>query len=227
MTIQVGSTKLPLIGSGSSSVFIDGYSQPGSQPNTAEYGTNAIPGVMVRGNGNSSTSYLFYSARPNNTIRGMLMANAYSGVFLDTPSAANNRIVGNWIGFNRDNSLPPRGHAGVWLNNGAHDNLVGTPDLADRNVIGNSDKGVYEYGAGTDRNIIQNNVLCIRPNALGALCQVGVDNDFGPKASLVGGAGAARAQLLRPNVAERRRAVARLGSQARLGQRQHSHMADQ
>jgi hypothetical protein len=28
-------------------------------------------------------------------IRGLLMANAYSGVFLDTPSAANNRIIGN------------------------------------------------------------------------------------------------------------------------------------
>ena len=89
--------------------------------------------------------------RAGNTIRGLLIDNAYSGVFLDGPNATNKRIVGNWIGFNRDNSLPPRGLAGVWLNNGAHDNFVGTPDLADRNVIGNSDKAVYSYGAGHRR----------------------------------------------------------------------------
>jgi CSLREA domain-containing protein len=178
---------LPTVGTSSNSgVTIDGYTQPGSQPNTAIFGSNAIPGVEVRGTG-TSLSYIFYTARAGSVFRGMLLSNSYRGVFMDGPAATNNRVVGNFIGFNPDNSLPPRGRAGVLMQIGAHHNVVGTSNLADRNVIGNFDKGIYQYGAGTDGNVIQNNVLCIRPNGESALCQIAMDHDFGPKASLIGG----------------------------------------
>ncbi len=198
VTIQIGSSALSLLGSSSSSVFIDGYSQPGSQPNTAQFGTNAIPGVEVRGLGNSSTPYMFFGASANNTIRGLLLSNADRPIFLDGAAANGNTLIGNWIGFNRDGSLPPRGRAAVWLNNGAHDNFIGTPALADRNVIGNYDKGIYSYGSGTDATLIQNNVLCIRPNGLTADCQTALDYDFGPKASVVGGLGTNERNVIGP-----------------------------
>ena len=198
VTIQIGSSTLSLVGSASSSVIIDGYSQPGSQPNTAAHGTNAIPGVMIRGSGLSSSRYLFYVARPGNTIRGLVMGNAYRGVFLDTPDATANLIVGNWIGFNADGSLGQAGHAGVYINNGAHDNVVGTPAPADRNVVGNMDKALYEYGPGTDGNVLQNNVLCIRPNGSPATCATAIDLDFGPKSTLIGGTGANERNVLGP-----------------------------
>ena len=198
VTIQLGSSVMSNVGSSGSSVTIDGYTQPGSHPNTAAFGTNAVPGVFIRGNGNSLSRYLLYVARPGNTIRGLLMSNAYRGVFLDTPNATGNQIVGNLIGFNADGSLAQKAHAGVYLNNGAHDNNVGTPALADRNVIGNSDKSVYFYGAGTDANVIQNNVLCIRPNGSTATCTTGIDVDFGPKSNLIGGHGANELNVIGP-----------------------------
>ena len=91
------------------------------------------------------------------------------------------------MGFNRDGSLSTLGHAGVYIINGAHDNIVGTPALADRNVIGNYDKGVYGYGPGADHNIVQNNDICISPTGATAICSTGIDFDFGPKSWLVGG----------------------------------------
>lgn len=199
VTIQLASgAHLPNVGTTTSSVTIDGYSQPGSAANTATYGTNAIPGVEIRGQG-SSTRYGLYLPRPGNTIRGLLIGNTYRGIFLDTANASGNTIAGNWLGFNRDNSLPPRGYAGVLLNNGAHDNVVGTPALADRNYIGNWSKAIFSYGGGTDGNVIQNNVLCIRPDGLGAICQTGIDYDFGPRDSLVGGTAPGAANVVGPN----------------------------
>ena len=184
--IQLGSP-MQLVGSASSSVTIDGYSQPGSQVNTATYGTNAVPGVVLRGISTSSSKYILYTARPNNVIRGLVFANAYRGIFIDTPNATGNVVVGNWIGFNGDGSLSALGHAGVYLNNGAHDNIIGTPSLADRNVVGNEEKGLYSYGPGTDHNIMQNNLLCTSPTGATAQCATGIDFDFGPKSALVGG----------------------------------------
>ncbi len=187
IVIQLGSATTQLLGSSSSSVTIDGYSQPGSRVNTATYGTNAIPGIELRGNGPSNTRYILYSARPDNVVRGIIFANAYRAIFLDTAGATNNQIVGNWMGFNRDGSLSALGHAGVYIINGAHDNIVGTAALEDRNVIGNYDKAVYGYGPGADHNIVQNNDLCISPTGATAVCATGIDFDFGPKAWLVGG----------------------------------------
>ena len=187
VTIQLGASSLPTVGTASSSVYIDGYSQPGSRPNDAANGTNAIPGVEIRGQSVANTQWIFYVPRVGNTFRGLLLNNTQRGVFFDGPAAANNVVIGNWMGFNRDNSLPARGIEGVFLNNGAHDNIVGSPDLADRNVIGNFDKAVYSNGPGTNNNTIQNNVMCIKPDGATAICQTGIDFDFGPKNNLVGG----------------------------------------
>ena len=190
VTIQLGSTALPNVGNSSARLHIDGYSQPGSRANDAATGTNAVPGVEIRGVNNTVSRYILYLPQSGNSVRGLLLNTAYRGIFMDGPSAANNVIAGNWIGFNRDNSLQtPRGATGVMLNSGAHDNVIGTPDLADRNVVGNWDKAIYSSGTGTDRNIMQNNDVCMKPDGARAICQVGFDFDFGPKDALIGGTG--------------------------------------
>lgn len=198
VVIQLGNSTMSQLGSTSSSVTIDGYSQPGSSVNTAASGTNAVPGVVLRGNGRSATQWLLYGARPDNTVRGLVFANAYRGIFLDTPNASNNLIVGNWIGFNGNGSLSALGHAGVYLNNGAHDNIIGTPALADRNVVGNQDKALYSYGPGAGHNIFQNNVVCISPTGARASCATGVDFDFGAKNNIVGGTNAGEQNVIGP-----------------------------
>jgi len=190
VTIQLGSSALPNLGNSTARVFIDGYTQPGSRLNDAANGSNAIPGVEIRGSSSTGGTYIFYVPQSGNTIRGLLLNTATRAVFIDGKSAGSNRVIGNWIGFNRDNSLTtPRGVSGILMNGGAHDNVVGTPALADRNVVGNWDKAIYSAGSGTDRNVMQNNDVCMKPDGARAICQVGFDFDFGPKDALVGGTG--------------------------------------
>lgn len=184
--IQLGG-RLPYITSRVGSLTIDGYTQPGSRVNTADHGSNAIPGVELRGNGASAKEVGLYITSPGNTVRGLAMGNLYRGFFLDGVNAHSNRIIGNWIGFRGDGSNWPMAGYGVLLNTGSHDNVVGTPKLADRNVIGNWTAAVDSYGPGTDRNVVQNNLLCIRPDGGTAICNMGVDHNFGPKDGIIGG----------------------------------------
>ncbi|MBA2569565.1 MAG: right-handed parallel beta-helix repeat-containing protein, partial [Chloroflexi bacterium] len=174
-------------------VTIDGYTQPGSQPNTATVGSNAIPGVEIRGNGSSARETAFRITSAGNTFRGLLIDNVYRGIFIDTAGGTDNRIVGNWIGFHSDGSNAAPGNFAIVLNTGAVRNQVGTSALADKNVIGNYTHAVDEYGPGTNGNVIQGNQFCIGPTGFTlATCSSAVDHNFGPKNGLIGGTGAER-----------------------------------
>ncbi len=197
--IQLGSAPMSNIGSSSSSVVIDGYTQPGSHVNTAQYGFNGVPGVYLRGNGNSASKFIFYVAQSGNTIRGLAFDNAYRGIFLDTPNAHDNYVVGDWFGFTASGSNGNRGHAGVALNNGANHNFIGTADVADRNVAGNQDKALYAYGTGTSYNLMQNNLLCITPGGGTSTCSTGIDYDFGPQHNLIGGSNPGELNVIGPS----------------------------
>jgi CSLREA domain-containing protein len=184
--IQIGS-RLPLITSRSGGVTIDGYSQPGSVKNTATFGSNAIPGIEIRGNGQAAREMGLFITSPNNVVQGLLFGNLWRGVFLDGPNATANKVVGNWVGYTALQGASG-GQYGVVFNNGAHHNIVGTPALADRNVIGNWGAGIDAYGPGSDFNIVQNNLFCIRPDGNGtASCSSAIDHNFGPKNGLFGG----------------------------------------
>jgi CSLREA domain-containing protein len=197
VVIQIGS-RLPYITSRAGTLTIDGYTQPGSRVNSAEYGSNAIPGIDLRGNGASAKEVGIYITSSGNTVRGLAMGNLYRGVFLDGVNAFDNRIIGNWIGFRGDGTSWPFAGYGILLNTGSHDNQVGTPKLADRNVIGNWTAAVDSYGPGTDRNVIRNNLLCIRPDGATAICNMGVDYNFGPKDGIVGGDDPFEANVIGP-----------------------------
>lgn len=188
VTIQLTS-RLPYITSRNGSLTIDGYSQPGSSPNTAQYGSNAVQGVEIRGNGNSAKEVGLYITSPGNTIRGLLFDNIYRGILLDGTDAHDNRIVGNWVGFTRTGANAPSGNFAVVLNSGASHNIIGTPNLANRNVLGNYTHAIENFGAGTNGNVIQDNLLCIGPTGAKATCSTGIDHNFGPKGDLIGGDG--------------------------------------
>src|SRR5207344_601849 len=112
----------------------------------------------------------------NNTIRGFLFNNLYRPIVLDGSDAHNNLIVGNLMGFSRTGTvLRYHGNYGIHLNTGAHDNVIGTPALADRNVIGNFVHAIDMYGPGTDANTVQNNFLCMTPSGMRqAYCSTGI-----------------------------------------------------
>ena len=56
------------------------------------------------------------------------------------------------------------GVAGVLMDGGSHDNLIGLPTLEGRNVIADVSEGVDLYSPGTDRNVIRNNLVGLSPN---------------------------------------------------------------
>lgn len=189
VTIQI-SSRLPDISSRNSTVTIDGYTQRGSRVNTATVGSNAIPGVELKGDGNSAREMIFYITSAGNTIRGLLINNTWNGIFMDGVGAHDNKVIGNFIGFAKNGSNMPQGNFATIFNTGANHNFDGTPNLADRNVVGNYTHAEENYGPGTDNNTTQNNVFCMGPTGMTtATCATGIDHNFGPKNHLIGGMG--------------------------------------
>ena len=197
VTIRIGS-RLPYITKLGGSLTIDGYSQPGSAVNTAEFGSNAVPGVRIRGNGFSAGEVGLFITSGHNLVRGLVLSDLYRGIFVDGPDATGTRILGNWIGFDQDGSNDPKAAIGVAINSGATDTRVGSADRADRNVIGNFTKAIDQYGRGTRGTVIQGNLLCIAPGGQEAECSVGVDHDFGPRDGLIGGDGPGELNVIGP-----------------------------
>lgn len=197
VVIQIGS-RLPLVTSRVGTLAINGFTQPGAQPNDAQYTSNQIPGVVIRGNGAAAREYGLYITSGDNIVRGLAFTNLYRGMMLDGPNAANNRIAGNWFGFDGAGNSQSQGNYGILLNNGAHDNLIGGTSRADRNVMGAWRTPIDLYGPGTDRNVIQGNLLCIKPNGTTAFCYSGVDHNFGPKDNQVGGDGDGERNVIGP-----------------------------
>ena len=200
VTIQL-SSRLPIIASRNGSVEIDAYTQSGAQVNSADNGSNAVPGIELRGNGASAKEVGFRITSGGNTIRGFALRELNRGILLDGVDATNNHIVGNWVGFTGSGSRPnSSGQYAIVINTGANGNVIGTPALADRNVIGNYTAGIDMYGPGTDGNTIQNNVFCMRPNGLTATCSTGIDHNFGPKNNITGGDGTNEKNVIGPTL---------------------------
>jgi len=198
VVIQMSSA-MSLIQDRSGSLMIDGYSQPGSHVNTATVGSNAVPGVELRGTAGSPRDNGLFVTSANNTIRGFLFTNHYRSVYLDGVDAHDNHIVGNFVGFTANGALTTyRGTNGIRINLNAHNNFVGSPALADRNVIGNYTHAVDLYGPDTDYNTIQGNVLCMTPSGAVASCSTAIDHNFGPSFNLHGGTNLGERNIIGP-----------------------------
>jgi len=186
-----------LLNDRSGGTFIDGYSQPGAQPNTLEFGSNAIPGVVIRGTRSDPRGPGLRIHSADNTVRGIIFNSSFRSLIIDTPDAHDNLIIGNWMGYDADGSNhdwqsssgTSRADYQILINGGAHHNIIGTPNLADRNVSGHGRKGIELWGGGTDHTVIQNNLLCTAPDWSTGHCLGGVDLDHGPKHTIIGGTG--------------------------------------
>ena len=181
---------LPFLNDQTGGTTIDAYTQPGSRVNTAQFGSNAIPGVAIKGTGNNPKTNIFHITSSGNVIRGFALYRAYRLIGLNESTATNNTIVGNWFGVTGSGAVASyEATEDIYLDQGPSNNVIGTPALADRNIIGNATKGIDHYGPGTDDNVIQDNDFCMTPSGAAAMCSTGVDHDFGPKGTQIGGFG--------------------------------------
>ncbi len=200
-TIQL-TNKLPAINDMNGGVFIDGYTQPGAVENTDPLISNAQLMIEVRGLGtvepdDSPVSYdAFTVLSANNTIRGLAMYNSVRELMIDNVGAQNNRIVGNFIGTNAAGifgalELNEPGQAyGIQITNGSSNNRIGSPEVADRNVIsGNALSGVALFHEGTSGNAIYNNLVGLTPDGSNRLRNQrhGLDMNFGAIDTQMGG----------------------------------------
>ena len=190
-TIQLTSL-LTAVNSTRGALLIDGYTQPGAHPNTDPTVSNAQPGVVLRGYDANQKSSALMITSAGNIVRGLAFTEVGRAIYLYGPNANDNSIVGNWIGLDGGGQRSSfAGYAGIDLD-GAPRNRIGTPNLADRNVIAGFFYGIDHVSPGTDDNRTQNNLIGTSPNATqvwGARCD-NVDHNVGPKRNQLGGLGA-------------------------------------
>jgi hypothetical protein len=153
-------------------VIIDGYTQPGSMPNTnslllgsGALGIYAKPLIELSGiSAGNGVSGLTISAGAS-TVRGLVIngfggATFGSGILLQT--SGNNTIAGNFIGTDPTGSAIPGGNDGVTIVSGSG-NLIGTNadganDAAERNLIAERFINI-DIGANVAGTIIQGNFI--------------------------------------------------------------------
>lgn len=106
----------------------------------------------------------------NNTVRGLVIVGfpfitaavtGGSGIFISGTTATGNRIYDNWIGVGADgNAAAPNQYAGVLLDDGASNNIIGGTAAGQPNVIaGNNTANVLVQNVSGTANIIANNQI--------------------------------------------------------------------
>jgi hypothetical protein len=136
-------------------VLIDGYSQPGSSPNTLSGGENAIIRIQLSGANAGFSSGLEVIAG-DTTVRGLAI-NQFQKEGIRLFSGGQDSVVGNFLGTDVTGMVAlPNGDSGVAVD-GSNQNTIGgiTPDA--RNLIaGNSNQNVFLIN-GSSSNAVEGN----------------------------------------------------------------------
>jgi CSLREA domain-containing protein len=203
-TINVTSS-LPTLSDRTGGTTIDGYSQPGSSPNTDPVESNARLTVQVQGTGITVGMPAFTLSSADNVVRGLAVFNVRP-ILISGAAAVRNSIVGNFIGTDAAAGFGAtalvRNAGGVVLARGASSNVVGRAAPADRNVIsGNAFTGIYLQDVGTNDNVMMGNIIGLSPDGLRRIRnqRMGVDINLGAKRTIVGGLGPGEGNVISGN----------------------------
>lgn len=203
-TIQLNS-RLPSLWDRSGGTTIDGYSQPGAQPNTDALISNAVIVVQLEGNGASAFDALQITSS-NNVVQGLAIFNARRSIWIYGSAATNNVVAGNFLGTNAagtfGQSVAVFNASGIMIENGASNNQVGGTIPAQRNVLsGNARDGLQFNSDGTDKNVVYNNILGLNPTGTERLENLrhGIDMNAGPSYNIIGGTAAGQRNILSGN----------------------------
>ncbi len=167
---------------------IDGFTQPGSSPNTSTNADNAVRQIILDGSQAGAGTSGFQFTQPGNVIRGLIISDFNSffgganGIEL---FSASNVVEGCFITGNNG--------SGVVVSN-APGNRVGGVLPAQRNTIsGHNGRGVWITGSGAAGNLVQNNFIGPAPDGTSAFTNVagGVWINSAPF-NVIGGGEAAR-----------------------------------
>ena len=126
-------------------VTMDGYSQPGAQPNTKAVGSDAVLKIELSGASADAGTGLYITAA-NSTVKGLVINRWTHGIILGSSGATGNKIAGNYLGTDAmgTNDLG-NDFNGVYVGN-ASGNTIGGATAGERNVISGNDY----YGVNID-----------------------------------------------------------------------------
>jgi parallel beta-helix repeat protein len=118
-------------------------------------GTNAAPnayqGILIANGASGNT----IGGTVTNT-RNVLSGNSQYGIFITDSNTTGNVVLGNYFGTGAGGSnAVPNGKSGVFIGNGASGNIIGSTNLAGRNIL----SGNLEYGVIITSNTTANVVL--------------------------------------------------------------------
>ena len=189
-------TALPPITDMSGGVFINGYSQPGAQPNTQPQGSPTDAVLMIEIDGSKTYNPYGIDIRSNdNTVCGLVINRFSFGVNISgfDGGGSDNHISGCYIGTDRSGSwaFADTFNTGVWMLWGAARNLIGGPDLADRNLIsGWGHAQVRMFGEGSDNNRVEANYIGTEKHGTAAIGGVWIEGNgvsiwSGPRFSVI------------------------------------------
>lgn len=201
-------SQLPLL-TNTNGITIDGFTQPGSSPNSDPLVDNAVYGIDLKGTGPNGFPGIYITG-PNNTVRGMVIRAFSIDVYLYQTGATNNTVVGNMLGLQPDGTFDPTrtlkpGSDCVVIQQGASSNFIGLPGNANRNVIsGCNHQGVATYNWPTKNNLIRNNIIGLDPTGTQRRGNEshGVDINTGTQYTTIGGTGFQEANVLSGNFQE-------------------------
>ena len=148
-TVAVGATGFGALPAITEQVTIDGYTQPGSSPNTKAVGNNAALKIELDGsNAGSGADGLEIDGGSNSVIKGLVI-NSFSGEGIDVFSASSvgivgTRIEGNFIGTDPTGTIDRgNGRDGVSVFAGdISQTVVGGTTPAARNLLSGNKNGV-------------------------------------------------------------------------------------
>jgi hypothetical protein len=143
-------------------VALDGYSQPGTQPNSLPWGSDAALRIRLDGQRltNSLAPALVLHSN-GSSVRGLIVVRFASGIKIDSASSV--VIAGNWIGLDWDGIARGMTFDGITVTcpvfaSAMHNTIGGTAD-GDRNVISGNGTGVSFFPTSAANNSVLNNFI--------------------------------------------------------------------
>ena len=119
-------TALPIL---TNAVIVDGYTQPGSSPNTLSNANNAVLRIHLDGVSRDRDGLILSGG--NSVIRGLVISRFPSGIVI---RSASNIVAGNFIGTDPAGRMSLSNDFGIYLH-GFCCNVIGGSSPAERNIV--------------------------------------------------------------------------------------------
>jgi hypothetical protein len=197
--------RLPTLHDETGPTTIDGYTQPGAEPNTDPRASNAAIRVEVVGSGEGSYDGLIMTTS-GNVVRGLAVYRFKRAFWIYGSGSTNNTVTGTFVGTNAAGTygaagLTSTGH-GFHIEQGANGNHIGGTAPGERNVIsGNARHGLGIWHERSDGNVVMNNIVGLNPSGTGKIPnrKHGLDLNFGAANNVFGGTGSGERNVVAGN----------------------------